>query len=294
MTFEPTPGQIYDGLPDDDYHRASGYSSSQLKTLYQWSPHHFRHAKPMKDTDALAEGRLLHAMVLEPATVDDRFAFSSEWGTKPRANKKVENYTDEEKAYVAAATVAEGAGKTIIKAPREGFRRIAEAIQGHPLWAKMQGPQPVVERSYWWVDEKTGLLLKCRPDSLNTLTWFEGERALIVDLKSARDPRPGPFAKQAVDLGYEFSAAMYCDGVKQMLGKPVDFCWFAFEKEAPYGVSIAFPDNRLRRRGEAFYRSTVDRLAHCLETDTWPGIGNGRPIIVKRPHWAAETPEEDQ
>jgi len=291
--FEPTPGAVYDGLPEETYHGSSGYSSSQLKVMYQWSPLHFHHARPIKDSDAMKEGRLLHAMVLEPDTVADRFAFLDQAGDKPRANKKTANYTDEEKAYVLAAEEAKTTGKTVMSGSAEPFQRIADAIQAHPLWEKMQGPEPIVERSYWWIDEPTGLLLKFRADSINTITWFNGDRALVVDLKSSRDPRPAKFARQAVDLGYEFSAAMYCEGARKMLGKPVDFCWFAFEKEAPYGVSIAFPDNKMRVRGENYFRSTVDRLATCVREDVWPGIGNGRPIIIKKPHWAADRPEEE-
>jgi hypothetical protein len=290
--FEPTPGTFYDDLPDDVYHSAPGLSSSQLKKVYQWSPHHFKHAPPLKDTDALREGRLLHSMVLEPHTVDDKFAFPADWTEKkPNGNKKVENYTDDEKAYMQRLADAEG--KTAIKDSRLHHQRIADAICDHPLWQKMQGPQPIVERSYWWSDPKTGLLLKFRADSLN-LAWFDGKRALIVDLKGARDPRPWAFSKQCHDLGYEFSAAMYCEGASQMLGGiPVDFCWFAFQKESPYGVTIAFPGDKMRERGARLFRHSVDKVAECTKTGVWPGIGNGRPVIIEPPAYAAMPPKEE-
>jgi len=291
MHFEPTPGAVYDGLDAETYHGSSGLSSSQLKKVYQWSPHHFKHAPPMGDTEALKDGRLLHSMVLEPDTVDDLYAFPADWTEKkPNGNKKVENYTDEEKAYVQRLAAAER--KTVIKDSRLHHQRIADAIRAHPLWEKMQGPEPIVERSYWWVDEKTGLLLKFRADSMNTLTWFDGKRALIVDLKGARDPRPFAFSKQSHDLGYDFSAAMYCEGARQMLGKPVDFCWFAFQKEAPYGVTIAFPGDKMRDRGTRLFRHCVDTVARCEKSGHWPGIGNGRPVIIDPPAYASLPKEE--
>lgn len=276
-TFEPEPGKFYDRLPNEAYHGSAGLSSTRLKRLVSHSPLYFRTAPPIKTTPAMLQGTILHAMVLEPDEVADRYVFAPEIDLRTKKGK-------EDLAALEQDAAARGA-EVIRKDPTQLWA-IADAVRSHPAWDRLVGAQPTFERSYYWTDPQTGALLKCRPDSLNETTWLDGDRVLVCDLKSAQDPRPLEFGRRAINLGYDVSAAMYCAGVAQVTGKPVDFCWFAFQPEPPYEVALYFYSHDSKRRGDALYRKALNTLAECEASGNWPGIANGEAMPLHVPNWA--------
>lgn len=68
------------------------------------------------------------------------------------------------------------------------------------------------ELSLFWVDPKTGLQLKTRPDALQI------EERICSDFKSATSHKEKDFARQTADLGYHFSAGMCIEGIMRVLG----------------------------------------------------------------------------
>jgi len=271
--FAPEPGRFYDNLPGEIYHSCDGVSSSRLKRILDWSPLHFRHAPPVKETDAMRRGTVLHAMALEPETVDDLYLFAPGLKLNTKAGKE---------AYAELAEQAEAEGKTLLREDPDKLWKVARAIQAHHAWNLIVGEKPSFERSFFWED--SGQLLKCRPDSLN-LDYANGS-ALIVDLKSASDPRDRKFSRQVVDLGYDFSAAMYCAGVEAVLGVACQWAWFVFEPEPPYSTRVVFAGEKWLERGRVLYRQAVDTLAECQASDTWPGLDAGKAVVLDMPKWA--------
>lgn len=273
---EPTPGSYYDGLDAEVYHRGPGTSSTRLKVLAQWSPLHFRAYKPKPPTEAMLLGTVLHAMALEPETVDGRFIFAPGLKLTTKAGK-------ERMAEIQAEALE--TGREVVRADVDDLRKVAAAIRGHAAWQLVTGPEPAFERSYYWTDEETGELLKCRPDALN-LQYGKNGHALVVDLKSTRDPRDRAFARQVVDLGYDFSSAMYCAGVEAVTGQRCGFAWFIFEPSAPYATRVVFAGEQWLARGRALYRKALTTLAECRETDRWPGLDGGLATVLEMPRWA--------
>jgi hypothetical protein len=275
--FNPKPGKWYDDLDPEIYHGGPGVSSTKLKRIVDWSPLHYATAPPLADTPAMQQGRILHTAILEPHELERRYIWAEGIDLRTKAGKAAWADLQEEAAETGAEIVREGPAR---------FLAIADAVTSHPSWRHLMGDQPAKERSYYWQDDATGQLLKARPDALNETSWMSGNRALIVDLKSTTDPRPGPFARKTVDLGYDFSAAMYCEGVSSIIGKPCDFAWFAFQAEPPYEVAVYFMSLDFRRRGEARFRQAVTTLAECEKTGHWPGIAGGQALTLECPSWA--------
>lgn len=274
--FTPEPGRFYDQLSSDTYHGSAGLSSTRLKRLVSHSPLYFKTAPPIKTTPAMLQGSVLHAMILEPDEVADRYLFAP--GLDLRTKKGKDALADLE-----AEAAAKGA--EVIRQDPTHLWAIADAVSSHPAWQRMIGQRPACERSYYWSSDQ-GQLLKCRPDALNETDWMSGDRILVVDLKSAQDPRPVQFGKRAIDLGYDISAAMYCSGVARVTGKPVDFAWFTFCPEPPYEVALYFYSHAAKRRGDAMYRKALATLAECEASGHWPGIANGEAQTLYVPAYA--------
>lgn len=267
MTFTPEPGKFYDGIPNEAYHAGPGRSSTQLKLIQDWCPSYFQESMgmPNEQTAAMARGSAVHAMVLEPENVDRDFIFV------PGTKKGTKKYNE------AAET-----GRSVVCQDRAELQTLADAVLAHRSWRTLVGPNPICERSFYWTDEATGLFLKARTDALR-LNW-NGERALITDLKTAEDPRLPAFGRAIGNFGYDFSAAMYCAGVEAVLGVPCDYLWLVVRSKWPHVVAVHDAVHWLRR-GKRAFRRTLTTLAECEKSGVWPGLYGDKPVQPDVPRY---------
>jgi hypothetical protein len=111
----------------------------------------------------------------------------------------------------------------------ERIQKMTKSVRRHPgasLFLNMAG---AAEESFYWIDEATGLLCKCRPD------YRIPERRILVDLKSCEDASPEAFARTIFNYTYYIQAGFYLDGVSQVLAEPYrTFIFIAVEKTPPY------------------------------------------------------------
>lgn len=275
--FTPTPGEWIDGLPNEAYHAADGWSSSQLKLIPDWSPRYFKESlnAPREVTPSMLRGSAAHCATLERHNLDRDFAFLPK-GTRKDSDK-----------YKAA--VAEG--KTVVtQQTRDEIIKLADGVLNHKAWKALAGSEPICERSFWWIDERTGLLLKCRPDAMRVMEVGDGI-ARITDLKFVEDPREHAFTRQVKSLGYDFSAAMYVAGVQSVLGLPCQYLWIAARAKgdavAVYDAAPWLP------QATSTYHRTLTTLEECERTGTWPDLYEERVVPLERPSWA-QTGENDE
>ena len=75
-------------MTNAEYHASEGISSSNLKLLAE-SPIHLKHKDLFRmESKAFDFGSLVHALVLEPETVDDEFAISPTFDLRTKAGKE--------------------------------------------------------------------------------------------------------------------------------------------------------------------------------------------------------------
>lgn len=264
-------------ISNADYHgTCPGVSSSQLKTLIQQTPAHYK-AKyidggdPQPPTDAMNFGTLVHTLVLEPDQFESEFIIAP----------KVDRRTKAGKADWAAFQ-DEARGKLIVsEQDKLTASKVAEAIRAMPIMQAAFQRDHQIEHSLFWEDPDTGLACKCRPDFASL--------PAIIDLKTTGDASPDEFARSIFKFGYHLSAAHYIEGCNQVWGKgevvAQHFILVCAEKAAPYAVvpySIAEQDLEIARRQRA---KALQTLAQCLETDTWPAYPQTiTPLAM--PAWA--------
>ncbi len=259
--------QQLSNIPASEYHSWDALSASGAKQLLR-SPAHYLAAKEQhrEPTPAMKFGTLVHAMVLEPETIDTDFAAMPKIDRRSSAGKQ--------QAELFAAT---NAGKTVVDFDDfQRAQRVAEAVRTHHLYKELlEGAS--VEQSFTW--EQHGVPCKARMDAI------QGD--LIVDLKTTQDASPDGFAKTMAGLKYYVQAAHYLDGFARVTGtEQRNFIFIAVETEAPFAIGIYELDYVALEAGRHKMALAAEAYKATKSADAWKGYS---PDIVTLsvPSWVA-------
>lgn len=269
--IETIPG-IYPKMSNDDYHAGTGVSKSGLDWIAR-CPAMYR-AKYItreivgKESPALAVGKAAHLAVFQPDIFDTEVAVAPDVDRRTKAGK--EDY---------AAFQKESAGKTIIsQTEHDQVRYIADAVHRHPIAAGMLRDGQA-ETSIFSTDQKTGELVKVRPD------WMHQE--LLVDLKSILNASPDYFSRELWNRRYYVQAPFYLDVANQeYAGRFNNFLFICAEKEPPYLVEVYLIDQSSIQAGRDEYRRCLDLYHECRTSGKWPCYNGGKIREIGLPGWA--------
>lgn len=272
---------IFDGIPNETYHRGPGISKSGLDDI-NVSPLHYitkrRHPKP--PTADMWIGTAFHMLVLEP-DIFERDYILLPADAPPRPTKRQLDAKNPSSAAMLSIAYweswdAENSDKIPVSnkpgadpfwSPGEWDRLhyMRDAIASHPIASILLDPDQIkAEQSCIWVDPETRKLCKCRPDAINEA------HNLAVDLKSTADASYTEFAKSCAKWRYHVQAAWYSDGLIEV-NRPISaFIFVAVEKTPPWGVGIYVLNREARRAGRLEYRRNLETYAQCHRADEWP------------------------
>jgi len=274
---------IHEGVPMDDYLAGAGFpkpciSASDLVNLdtecaayarayWRCNPDRVAH----EDTAATALGSAFHTLLLEGSE-----AFKARYAVKPadlnlatRDGKawKAENEGREIIGWDAYQQITEMAG-AVLKGPARNVltaRKVAEAT--------MVAKDPV-----------TGLWLIARPDLLIS-------NRLVVNLKSARNPRPDEFERQVFTLRYYLGDA-FSRLVAQIVGiEDPAHGFLVVGKDAPFLSYLATLKPDVRDYADRVVRALINQWADCVASDEWPSYTD-RTIEIGLPAWASRKMQE--
>lgn len=270
-------------LTNEQYHALTdSISSSGIKLILK-SPKHFWNAymnpdkAPKASTDAMDFGTLVHSMVLEPKTVQDKYQFvPNEIDRRTKVGKELFQQIEangkmafKEKEYCEAMAMA-------------------TAVLNHPDASVIKAGIGAPERSFFWEEETDYGVITCkmRPDwCIEPCEALES--GFIGDLKTTKDCTPDAFARDAYNLGYYISAALYCRGFQKFFKaeEPPIFMIWAAEKEDPYGVVSHVFDDEFLELGWQKCKEAMNLYAKCLYKNEWPCYTTDCNTISK-PKWA--------
>lgn len=251
-------------MPIDDYHAHPALGRSVLDKIIR-SPKHLKHylSGTQGDTKAFAQGRLIHAAILEAEGFWERVCT---YDGPVRRGKAWEQFQDENR------------GKQCIT---DDERHMVKAIQ-HSFAAKamtkniLRGSQ--IEKSIFWSDKNTEISCKARPD-------FFGD-GVVYDLKSSADAGDEGFTKSAYRFGYHRQAAWYLDAVRQTHGDAyASFGFVVIEKTPPYEIQVFLATPEFIEKGRQENAENLALFARCVEEDYWPGYPDSIQIL-DLPEWA--------
>lgn len=266
-------GRILTVLPAAQYHGLPRLSSGGIKHLLK-SPAHFQQnlATPIVATPQMQFGTVVHALVLEPNTINDVVAIIPDDMPERRSTAGKQRWAE----FDALAV-----GKCVMSGERyECAQAAAMAVRSSPRYAAVFRAGGAVETSLLWIDTYD-VLCKARPDYI--LPHFEW----IVDLKTTRDASKEDFAKQIWNNRYDVQAAWYLRGlVRSVECKPRGFIWCAVETEPPYAVAWYVMELADFEIALADIDNMLRVYAECTRTNTWPGYPTDvQPIRL--PRWAS-------
>jgi len=266
---------IHKWKPLQEYHAGPGVSNSILTLLATRSPAHVKYKMDNPDpyTDPQRVGEAFHNLTLEPEFFRDRF-YIFEGELRSEAKKK-------------EWQEAEEAGLIVVRDEQlENTKGMVKAVQEHEDAATLlERMGAEYEQSVYWMDPRTGLLCKVRPD----IMIKRDKTRILVDLKSCRpgaNKDPYTWSRQIADYRYHVQAALYLDGVSHATGYPFEtFLWITCESEAPYGVNVFMASKEMLAEGKAVYRRDLNLYADCVNQDLWPSYEEGIKE-VRLPKWA--------
>lgn len=274
-TLEPTvteaiaPG-IYPSLPDADYFGLPSLSHSDCKLILDRSPAVYRWVKDNAVTDHKPEfdfGHVVHEIVLGEGSGFDVHDFDA-WTTKDAKAARAESYAN---------------GRAPIKrADYDTAKAAADAVRLHPRAAKLLDHGNYTELAMVWDDN--GIMRRAK---LDLITGPFG-----VDLKTAQDASTAGFGRSAGKFRYHSQDAFYRDALRACLDiADPQFLFVVVEKSPPHLVNVVQLDAYDVELGAKRNERAVDLYRQCVESDTWPGYGDGINEC-RLPAWAEM--EEEQ
>jgi hypothetical protein len=247
------------------------FSSSMLKNALE-SPANFiqslleRYLRS-KSTDF---GTLIHALVLEPDTVNDLVAIYPDDFTRTKdclafkaANP--DRYCLTLREFCEAQNLAE--------------KTLNERFRGRKFLHFVE--ESSIEESIYYTDPVTGMKCRTRIDAKHP--------EFTIDLKTTRHASKDQFAKDAERLHYDLSAYMYTLSrflLERSLSpagvdvKPKPFLLVPVCTEAPHNVyfmpaSVGFLEN-----GKAKYEHALAVIKACTDVQSWPTFGGEHEIDI--------------
>lgn len=267
----------------EEYHAHPAIGASMLETFRESRRkfHALYVAKtlpPKASSAAMDLGTLIHMRLLEPQryiehTGDPMPEFAPDgtiWNKRLKAHREAwaeEEFKRADKANVDKATL-------------DKVEAIAQSVLSNWHARRLLERDGEPEYSIFWKDPTTGLDCKIRVD------WWS---AIPLDLKSTRDPRPAPFAKQCVDLGYHVKRAHYLQGINAFAGPDLPMVHLAVGTEPPYSAccyDLDDTDVMGQSLGRRQWRQAMLALAECYETDKWDEPFERQIVTLRLPGWA--------
>jgi len=159
---------------------------------------------------------------------------------------------------------------------------MVNAVRRHKTAAHMLDNRLATEYTIYWIDEETGLRLKCRPDLISSCPGG----VALADFKVTHHGTLAGFMNQAVDLGYHRQAAFYWKGAEAMGLKVVVFVFIVVHAAPAYEVLTPFLEEPDYELGEEQNRLTLRDLAQHYQSDVWTPPGYGELLRVGLPQRA--------
>ena len=259
-------------MTNEQYHAAEGLSRSALWD-FKKSPAYYAYKylsgeyETPAETESMTLGTLVHALILEPKEFEKRYFVMPKANRSTKAGKTL-----------YAEKLAEAGDRTLINqemlkqadsmADQLFGKLVAEGLHPNADFAK-------TEHSLFWRDEKTGLLLKARPDCILS--------PVVIDIKTTIDASYRAFQNAAYANGYFLQAGMIYEGLKA-IGEPCEtFVFACVEKSAPYMSAIYILDDIALQFGIDLLYTLLDDYKKADHNNDWEGYGTQMLTI---PNWA--------
>lgn len=269
-------------ISNETYHESNGLSRSALwefkkSPWHYWNKYLNPNAVTEKPTTSMKLGELLHVLVLEPHTFNDRYILEPQMVSVPKLELLKDVGREKYECQKLLRESALSLNKTI------GDRFVKEAAQGKEVVSRMQCKEAKdmaasvlsdqtaqllfatkdIEKSIYFTHQSTGLQCKVRPDA-----W---SNCLVVDLKTVKDAGYKSFQSSSYNYGYFLQAAMIKAGLESVGMELEKFVFYCVEKSTGYPCVYYILDDEAIDYGTNQFNALMEKFAGCLESDQWNG-----------------------
>lgn len=258
-------GQYLD-LSNNDYHATDAISRSRLM-IFKNNPRKYAStllpdAPKREMTSALAIGNAFHTISLEFHKFNEEFiVVPNQPLLKDVGREEYDRIKDIiEMSKHSNKIILKPQDRDLIMAMRLSLFSNKDAFS--LTRATLSHKLGLIESSYFWTDEHSGLQLKCRPDLLdNTNNYY-------IDLKTISDASAVNYQREMVKYGYHIQGAMVRDGVKAVTGREItSVINICVEKEWPHAIGIYIIDEAALEAGHREYKQLCLDLANATKND---------------------------
>jgi exodeoxyribonuclease VIII len=241
-------------INESDYHADREYLSSSVLKKALKSPALYQdfllNGYQPKNLDSLHFGTLVHAMILEPDTVQKRFAIFN-----PPVNDK------RTKLYKEAKAEFDKVKGNRIAIDQDSFDRANILVSRLTEDASASSMLQTGEAEVSFFGELDGRKIKVRTDFID----YENKR--IIDIKTTKDATYSSFNRDFKwNYDYDLSAALYTDMVSLIMGEKYTFHIIALHKEDPFGVAIYDISDESMEVGRQKYLRAIRNIRDCENT----------------------------
>lgn len=253
-------------MTEEEYRNAKGINKSTLWEIRK-SPAHYKWLlnHPQKDTPAFRLGRAVHSAILTPKPFSMDFAELPDWDIKKKAGKEARDQFMAELPN-GVTPISRDEMLTVYNM-RKAFKASKEAKE---LIKRSRREKPL-----FWTDQETGLLCKCRVDSVTS--------SAAVDIKTTADGSTRAFQRDAIKYGYHVQAAHYLAGIEAVLGWRPDWFFITIEKAEPFSVHIFKASADFIEYGAYERAKLMAAVKDCTDSGVWPGYQQEE---LHAPSWA--------
>jgi hypothetical protein len=283
-------------ISNEDYHSRPSVSRSQVLEL-QKSPkkYWYKYISGLAEketSEALDLGTAFHTLILEPSDFGDTVAIVPDDKKNPtKAQINAKNPSDSTRLLIEwwDNFRAQNEGKILLRQKDiTNLQDMAKSIREEKAAQKILGKKGIIEGSFFWTDEETGIMVQSRPD------FITADGKICVDVKTTKDASADAFQKAIVNYGYDLQAFMCVEACRRYFKHDPDaFIFIACEKEPPYDTAFYLADEYILRRGEMLYRNLLDKLKECQDADHWPSMGGGFVEVISLPKWEINKMENE-
>lgn len=262
---------IFYNMAMSDYARHPAVSRTQLHRLLRYSPQHM--LIDQSENEAMALGTLAHMASLQyDLFINTHIPVED----SVRRNSKAWGETQER---WPTATLIKQSEMDVALA-------MADALRNHAVVGDLLAEgQPEVTAI--WQDDETNEYCKVRAD------WLRPNDKLIIDIKTARDPRSRAFTRACGQYGYYLQEAMYLEGFSTISPHRYDgFLFVVVESSPPYGIQIYDFDSQTHAYAYDQFRQGLKRYHECRQANKFPGYDQGLQTITL-PSYLIEDHDDD-
>lgn len=262
-------------ITNDEYHKDYAISRSSLWELKK-SPWHFKNRTKLTYNPAFKLGELVHCLVLEPATFNDRYIVKPESLIAPKLfllkdvgreaydvqKKYREQVIESNKLLEDDFLNAVRDREVITQELYQQAHEMADSAMSNTIAASLFTVCNHVEASIFFTHEPTGIQCKVRPDA-----WKNG---VVTDLKTVKDGEYNAFQKSCINYGYFLQAAMIKKALESLDMQLDEFIFFCIEKSPGYPCVFYVVDDEAMDYGMNQFNELMFLYKECLMDDCWP------------------------